>query len=345
MTALVEVADLRPSSPTVVATRSIRAIGTLATVAVTEPTQADEALSLLGHDLALLDDACSRFRSDSELSRVEREGAGRPTAVSPLLFEALEVACVVAVQTAGIVDPTIGGALVGLGYDRDFDALEDRADATPGTGRGAPCGAEPAPGWWRIELDPDERTVRIPVGVHIDLGATAKAMAADRSARHIADVLGCGVLVNLGGDVAVSGAGPTWGGWAVGIAESCAAPLTAVDQVVTLTTGGLATSGTTARSWVRDGHTVHHIVDPWTGKPADPVWTTVSTVAPSCVEANAWSTAAVVWGHDAVGNLTGLGVPSRLVDTGGRVTVVAGWPDGRPDRSPRSPFDPPRLVA
>ena len=101
----------------------MRAIGTTAVVAVTAAHRADEALALLAGQLAAIDQACSRFRDDSELRRVEERSAGRPIGVTPLLFEALEVACVVAVQTAGTVDPTIGSALVELGYDRDFEGM------------------------------------------------------------------------------------------------------------------------------------------------------------------------------------------------------------------------------
>jgi thiamine biosynthesis lipoprotein len=301
-----------------VGTRTFRAIGTTVAVVVTDADRADEAAALLSEDLCALDLACSRFRADSELMQLEQTGGGRPVAVSPLLFDAIEVACVVAVQTAGTVDPTIGSALVELGYDRDFDQIES-------------CGAtfaarpRPAPGWWQIEMDPDSRTVAVPVGVHVDLGATAKALAADRSSRRIAGALDCGALVNLGGDVAVSGSCPT-GGWGVGIAPRCTAPPDSVRPVVAVSDGGLATSGTTARSWIRNGRTVHHIVDPWTGEAARPVWSYVSVMAPSCVEANAWSTAAVVWGDDAPGNLAGFGVTARLVDGQGSVVHVGGWP-------------------
>ena len=106
--------------------------------------------------------------------------------------------------------------------------------------------------------------------------------------------------------------------------------------MVALHAGGLATSGTTARSWVHGGRTVHHIIDPWTGGPAAPVWSLVSTAAATCVEANAWSTAAVVWGDDAVGTLTDLGVPARLVRADGRVVHVGDWPtdDGDAGGSP-----------
>jgi thiamine biosynthesis lipoprotein len=300
------------------AVRSMPAIGTAAMITVTDADRADDALALLADDLRAIDEACSRFRPDSELRQVEQRSLGAPVPISPLLFEALEVACEVAVKTAGIVDPTIGSALVELGYDRDFDAITS-GDHPPG------YRALPAPGWWRITLDPEARTAAVPAGVHIDLGATAKALVADRSAQRIASAFGCGVLVNLGGDVAVAGRCPK-GGWAIGIAADPATPIDAVDQVVTIFAGGLATSGTTARSWVRHGRVLHHIVDPWTGESAPAVWSLVSTTAPSCVEANAWSTAAIVWGHDAIGNLSALDVPARLVDVRGRIVPVAGWP-------------------
>ena len=178
-------------------------------------------------------------------------------------------------------------------------------------------------------MDENDRTVAVPTGVHIDLGATAKAFAADRAARQIAASLDCGVLVNLGGDVALGGAAPA-DGWAVGIASHCTTPTDEVDVVLSVHSGGVATSGTTARTWTRDGRVMHHIVDPWTGEPAPPVWSLVSTLAETCVEANAWSTAAIVWGDDAVGNLGARSVPARLVDAHGAVTHVGGWPTTTP---------------
>jgi FAD:protein FMN transferase len=231
------------------------------------------------------------------------------------------------VATAGTVDPTVGAAMVDLGYDRDFTMVAGGVHSKEEMGR-------PAPGWWTIRLDPERRTVSIPDGVRLDVGATAKAYAADRCARRIADAVGGGVLLNLGGDLSVAGETPP-GGWAVGIAPTCTVATSQVDQVVAISGGGLATSGTTARAWLRNGRPVHHIVDPATGSPADPVWSLVSTTASSCVEANGWSTAAVVWGEDAVGNLSAEGVPARLVRTGGEVVVIGGWPDeaGGPPRT------------
>jgi len=293
------------------------AIGTTASVVVEDPELADPALGFLAVDLSDLDDACSRFRPDSELRIVERLGGGRPTPVSPLLYSALDAAAAIAVRTAGIVDPTIGSALVELGYDRDFADITD--DDVP---LAAP---RPAPGWWRVRLDPSARTVAIPDGVHVDLGSVGKAFAADRSARRIAEALDCGVLVNLGGDIAVAGAAPD-AGWGVGIALSSRTAPGEADEVVVLRSGGLASSGTTSRSWNRRGRRVHHIVDPWTGEVAPSTWALVSVLAPTCQEANGWSTASVVWGEDAPGNLAALGLSARLVSSGGDVVLVGDWP-------------------
>jgi FAD:protein FMN transferase len=300
------------------ATRTVRAIGTTAVVAITDAARAEDALEQLTADLAALDAACSRFRPDSELRRLERSATGRPIAVSALLYEVLEVGCSVAALTAGTVDPTVGSALVALGYDRDFEEVRSGC-------RGATAAPAPAPGWWTITLDPECRTASIPPGVHVDVGASAKAFAADRSARTIAAGTGEGVLVNLGGDVAVAGPPPD-GGWPVGIAPHCSALSSEVQEVVSVLAGGLATSGTTWRTWSGGGRPVHHIVDPSTGEPAAPVWSLVSVAAASCVEANAFSTAAVVWGEDAPGHLAGCGVSARLVRAHGGIRRVGDWP-------------------
>lgn len=137
--------------------RSMPSIGTTATIAVTDADRADDALALLADDLRAIDEACSRFRPDSELRQAEQRSLGTPVPISRLLFDALEVACEVAVKTAGIVDPTIGSALIELGYDRDFDAIT--TDDLPSDYR--PLAA---PGWWRIALDPGARTVTVPPG-------------------------------------------------------------------------------------------------------------------------------------------------------------------------------------
>jgi thiamine biosynthesis lipoprotein len=172
----------------------------------------------------------------------------------------------------------------------------------------------------------------MPEGVQLDLGATAKAWAADRSAARIARQAGCGVLVSLGGDIAVAGPAPE-GGWRIRVQDVTGAP----DEtpagpyaLIAIRDGGLATSSTKARRWQRGGDVLHHILDPRTGLPAEPVWRTVSVAAGTCADANAASTAAVIRGRAALGWLARLGLPARLVDATGVVFTVAGWPQETP---------------
>ncbi len=171
-------------------------------------------------------------------------------------------------------------------------------------------------------------------GTLLDLGATAKARAADRAAASISRFTGSGALVSIGGDVSVAGEPPP-GGWAIGIATSSASSNDDVDQVVAITEGGIASSGTAVRRWHHGGHVVHHIVDPWSGKSAPECWDLVSIAARSCVEANAATTAAVVWGPSALERLASFSVSGRFVSTHGTVTTIGGWPASKRRIDPR----------
>ena len=184
-------------------------------------------------------------------------------------------------------------------------------------------------GWRTVRVDRRRSTVRVPAGVELDLGATAKALAADRASAVAAEVTGCGALVSLGGDVAVAGKPPE-GGWPILIADDHAAPLDGPGPVVAISAGGLATSGTRVRRWTTSGGELHHIVDPRDGRPARTPWRAVSVAAGSCVLANAASTAAIVMGNEAPGWLERWGVPARLAREDGAVTTVNGWPADGP---------------
>jgi thiamine biosynthesis lipoprotein len=297
--------------------RSFRAIGTTATVLVEDPAASELAERTLARELEAIDLACSRFRSDSELQRLH-EHAGETVAVGALLFEALEVACEAAARTGGAVDPTVGNALAALGYDRDLDEVLSHPPAPPRA-------LGPVAGYAHVHLNPMERTVRVPRGVRLDLGSTAKALAADRAAGRIAGTIGAGVLVGLGGDIAVSGPPPP-GGWSVGIARESSAPPAEVDQVVAIRQGGLASSAASARTWTAGSRSVHHIVDPRTGDCAEAHWVLVSATGASCVEANLVTTAALVWGAEALERLAAFGQSVRLVRFDGEVFTVNGWP-------------------
>jgi len=312
---------------------TFRALGTVVSALVTEPGQRDAAAAILSAELAAVDAACSRFRDDSELSRLNRAD-GRAITVSRYFADALTAALAAAEATDGDVDPTCGRALIAIGYDRDFDELRRDARPWPPTGRFTITGT-PAAGWWLVELDRRRCTARVPRGVLLDLGATAKALAADRAAARIAEAAGCGVLVNLGGDIRVAGP-PPGGGWRIGIADDLAPDdvpkATAPAQTIVITDGGLATSSPKVRSWRRGTASLHHIIAPETGLPAQTCWRTASVAAATCVDANAASTAAVIRGERAPGWLTALHLPARLVRHDGTVVMVADWPaeDRRP---------------
>jgi FAD:protein FMN transferase len=316
-----------PVSPaTREASASWRALGTGVQLIVTDGSKLAAARAMLADDLAAVDLACSRFRPDSELTGLDR--ASGPVTVSPLLAEAIGVALRAAELSDGDVDPTVGAAMNAVGYDRDFALIAPDGPAVRLTVRAVP-------GWRQIEFDQLSRRLRLPAGVRLDLGATAKAWAADRAAARISAGLGCGVLVSLGGDIAVSGPAPD-GGWRIRVQDISGPPdepPIGPSAVVAVHTGGLATSSTAARRWRRGGDVLHHILDPHTGLPAPAVWRTVSVAAASCTDANIASTAAVIRGRAAPAWLTGLGLPARLVADDGHVQTCGGWPaeGGTPD--------------
>ncbi|MDH6577748.1 FAD:protein FMN transferase [Kitasatospora sp. MAP5-34] len=300
------------------------ALGTTAVLVVTDPAALDAARQVLEAELAAIDLACSRFRPDSELSRANA-AAGKPVTVSPLFAEALETALRAAELTDGVVDPTVGTAVAALGYDRTFASVRPE-------GIGAVTVVRPA-GRRSVGWEPGRRRLLLPLGTALDFGATAKALAADRAAGRAARAVGCGVLVGLGGDLSTAGPAPA-AGWQVEIADHHAESSFPPGPTVALHTGGLASSGTTARTWRRGGRTLHHIVDPATGDVPSPVWRTVSVAAASCVDANTASTAAVVLGEKAPGWLGSAGLPARLVRTDGSVLTLGGWPADPPARTP-----------
>jgi len=133
------------------------------------------------------------------------------------------------------------------------------------------------------------------------------------------------VLVSLGGDLAVAGRPPA-GGWQIRVTDDHRAGTDEPGQWITIKSGGLATSSTTTRKWAVEGGFAHHLVDPATGRPVEPVWRTVSVTAASCLDANIAATAAIVRGAGATEWLQSLGLPSRLVSAAGVATHVAGWP-------------------
>ena len=293
------------------------ALGTTARVAVWPPDSLAIALAAVDRELEALDGQASRFRSDSEITRLHRSH-GETFLISEGLAETIFIALRAARWTRGLVDPTVGRALVSLGYDRDFAAIDpdgSLSDQPP----------LPAPGWQSVQLD--GRILHLPRKVMLDLGATAKGIGSDRSAAAAFTRAGRsgGVLISLGGDIAIAGQSPD-GGWPVLVTDDPLPSPGSQTQVVRLSGGAMATSSVGWRCWQRGGQDLHHIIDPRTGLPSTGRWHTASVAAPTCVAANAASTALIVGGEEAESWLAETGLPARLVDHDGSVRLFGSWP-------------------
>ncbi|MBI1758729.1 MAG: FAD:protein FMN transferase [Actinobacteria bacterium] len=289
--------------------------GMTATAVVEDPGALSEACRVLEEELAAADLACSRFRDDSELTLINA-AQGKWAPASALFVEHLQAALIAAAISDGAVDPTLGAALRSNGYDRDITLVGGPAQTSLVV-------RYVGPRWREVEVDAEGGRVRLPPGVELDLGATAKALTSDRAAIRAHQIVGSPVLVNLGGDLAVAGCG-TRTPFPVVVAENhreMAGPMVYVGD------GGMATSTTRLRRWTLDGTERHHLVDPHTGLPAVSPWQTVTVSAQTCVAANTASTAAIVLGRRARPWLESHGVPARLVGTDGAVVTLNGWPD------------------
>lgn len=292
------------------------ALGTSVFVAVRNPGDLSRARQLAGDVLNDVDEVCSRFRPDSDLSRANAR-PGEWVQVDPLLVAAVEVAVAAASATSGIVHPLLGRHLIELGYDRDFSEL-----VRVGGPEGVVTDTEPADLyiWNRIQMDP-AGAIRIPAGTSLDLGATGKAWAADLIAAAYEEHLESPAIVSVGGDLRI--ARPDGQPWSVAISER---PGATPDSLITLDRGGMATSSTQARRWAQSGVGRHHVIDPRTGQPAQEVWRTVTATGSTCTAANTASTAAIVLGDEAPEWLSAHGVTARLVAVDGKVRTVGAWP-------------------
>lgn len=275
--------------------------------------QLNFAQERLWHWLNEIDGACNRFRDDSEISRVNAR-AGETVAISATLELAFGAALLAREATEGLCDPSVLPALLALGYDVDYDVLKDRDDTTraePVKGAGASA----------FDLDRAEHTVTLAPGCQLDLGASAKALVADLIANDVAPT--GGVVVEVGGDVAVRGRGPQ-GLWAIGLSDSL--ELDGKEPRVAIHDGGIATSSTTTRTWLASGQLVNHIIDPRTGSFAVGPYATATVSASSCVLANAFATASLLWGEDAAYHVAQAGWSGRFVRNDGNIDFVGGWP-------------------
>jgi thiamine biosynthesis lipoprotein len=307
--------------PTVAAPRHASRLGearwsvwtTQAHLIVTDVAVLMAAEHLTHEWLAAVDVAASRFRSDSEVRRLAVTGA-RGEAISPLLAELIRVALDAAALTDGDVDPTLGNALVRLGYPGSGAATASPEPADP-------IAQQRRCSWSDIRLVGER--LWLPEGVLLDLGATAKAHTADLVAQAIARQLGVGVLLSLGGDVRVAGELTPDEGWVVQVQDGPSQPSATVRLAGAL---ALATSSTLHRTWQLGASSLHHVLDPATCRPTPVVWRTATVAADSCLLANTLSTACLVRGLRAPALLTAAGVAGRLVGADGSVYNLGGFP-------------------
>jgi FAD:protein FMN transferase len=247
------------------------------------------------------DQTFSRFRDDSELTFVNRQ-AGYPTTTSPLFAEALGIALDAAVETDGLVDPTLGRSLTTLGYDRDFALLEqDDDDAIAETSTD-----EVHTGRYRdVRFNPVERIVWLPEGVKLDLNGVVKALAID----HALSLIGEG-FVSIGGDIAAS--------------EPLEVALPA-GGAVCLQRGALATSSPLRRRWWRGGAEHHHLVDPRSGRSSTSSWSYVSVCGANLLAADIAAKAAFLLGGDGPAWLEARGLPGRFVARDEHASHTSHW--------------------
>lgn len=272
---------------------TFHAMGTTFELAV-EANEVDGAFAAAEVEVERLEQIMSRFRPDSELSRLNRDGS---IDASQDLAEVIELALDARDRTGGRFDPTIHDALVGAGYDATFDDV-DRDTEAPATT--SPCGGGVTITGRRIELEP---------GFKLDLGGIGKGFAAERVAQLLA--LTGPSLVSAGGDVAVRGV-PTEGTWAVGVDETL---------TLGLTRGGLATSGRDRRQWRRAGVEQHHLIDPSTGRPSETDLVRVTAIGHDAVDAEVLAKDLFLAGSEEA---LARDVPAVLVTVDGRTLRTGG---------------------
>jgi len=305
-----------------------RGMGTAVHILVLEGV--DDDLHWARHEVDRLESLWSRFRDDSEVSRIN-DRAGSWVSVSSETIDLLDAARLASITTAGAFDPLLGGELTRLGYDRTFDAIDV-------TGAGAPyCPLDRRPARRPVELEVDanRRTVRIPRHTALDLGGIAKGWTADRLVVGLLDRGAGGACANLGGDLSVGGSAPHPSGWAIDVVH---AATTQPSRVLVLTAGGVATSTTLRRAWLGPGgEPRHHLLDPRTGMPCASGILEVTVVARSAAQAEVLSKVAFAAPDGFSQALTDGGGAAAIVTSGDGVMVALGNPTLLGDGSAEEP--------
>jgi thiamine biosynthesis lipoprotein len=261
--------------------------------------------------------ALSRFRTDSELSKLNAR-SGEWVAVSDLLWDVLALAIRMAAMTDGRFDPTMLNALEQCGYTDSFEKLAHNSRNERSSNFVA------FPGQWAVvELDERLKAAYLPPGIRVDLGGIAKGYTAQQAVELLRPFGPC--LVDAGGDL-VAGDGPRgFPGWPVAVCGPWPGEGNETADLFTawLANRSLATSGIDYRTWYRNGRTAHHLIDPTTGRPAETDGVTVTVLADEAATAEAWATATLVAGSEAgMDDLLNADLAGLMVSKNGRVLVT-----------------------
>lgn len=234
----------------------------------------------------------SRFRADSELAQIDLS-AGKATPLSPLMFEVLQLAKSYSEQTEGTFNPLILKALKNAGYKDSFEKIKSRSLGTD------PALSEPIPRSFpipfklnpqqSISLNPDEHTLKLPVGTEIDLGGIVKSWAVMRLVQEYQSLLKIERgFVNAGGDLSVWGSSTESGEpWLIAI-ENPWIP----DQdfgILALENGSVATSSVLGKQWASSMGHMHHLIDPRTMQPSQSDVVQCTVTGPDVIECEIWA--------------------------------------------------------
>lgn len=289
------------------------AMGT--TVVVIAPDHASDAALSLTRDLfEEWEQTFSRFRADSELSRLNAR-AGLRVSVSPLMLRVLSAALDAARSTRGIFDPTILLRMIEIGYDRSFEQLAPQQPAAL-AGRHAQTG-----GWRFIEVNAARLMARLPAGIGLDFGGIAKGMAVDAALALLEERGLTPAMLNAGGDLAIRGFPPDEPNWPIAI------PGKDEGWVIGLERGAVATSGVARRHWRQGDIERNHLIDPRTGEPAQSALWSVTTIAGACAQAEVAAKTALILGREQGERfIESAHLAALLIGDDGVWSVAGAWP-------------------
>jgi thiamine biosynthesis lipoprotein len=259
------------------------------TIVADQPAPADLA-EQIDAALDVVDLSMSTYKSESELSLFNRLPATETVAASPELWTVLQTSRQVWQQSAGAFDPTVGPLvdLWGFGPQMTNDRIPSDDEIAK---------ALASIGYQYLVLNSDEQTISKALPLRLDLSAVAKGYAVDQVADLLEMLALPDYLVEVGGEMRVSGLNPKGQLWRIAIETPDA--MGQVDNIIALESAAIATSGDYRNYFEKDGKRYSHSIDPRTGRPIEHRLASVTVVADHCIDADAWATAFLVMGDEA----------------------------------------------